>query len=81
MKAEQQLEGVSVSAPTVRNILNNKGIGNRYERWLRLEQETAEKEIELSAEQVAFIEKQNPCFREACSVNWPGSSSTRTPSL
>ena len=59
-----KLEGVSVSAPTVQNILNKKGIGSRYERWLRLEQETAEKEVELTAEQVSFIEKQNPCFRE-----------------
>lgn len=59
-----KLEGISVSAPTVQNILNKKGIGSRYERWLRLEEETAQKEIELSVEQVAFIEKHNPCFRE-----------------
>ena len=59
-----RLQSVSVSAPTVQNILNKKGIGSRYERWLRLEQETAEKEVELTAEQVSFIEKQNPCFRE-----------------
>ena len=39
-------------------------MGTRYERWLKLEEKTAQKEIELSAEQVAFIEKQNPCFRE-----------------
>ena len=59
-----KLEGVSVSAPTVQNILNKKRIGSRYERWLRLEEETTEKKIELSVEQVAFIEKHNPCFRE-----------------
>lgn len=59
-----KLEGVSVSAPTVQNILNKEGLGTRYERWLKLEEKTAQKEIELSAEQVAFIEKQNPCFRE-----------------
>lgn len=59
-----KLEGVWVSAPTVQNILNKKGIGGRYERWLKLEEKTAEQKIELSAEQVAFIEKQNPCFRE-----------------
>jgi transposase InsO family protein len=59
-----KLEGISVSAPTVQNILNKKGIGSRYERWLRLEEETAEKKINLTAEQIAFIEKQNPCFRE-----------------
>ena len=59
-----KLKGVSVSAPTVQNILNRHALGSRYERWLRLEEETAGKEIELSKEQVAFIEKQNPCFRE-----------------
>ncbi len=59
-----KLEGVSVSAPTVQNILNKKGIGSRYERWLRLEEEGPQNEIELSSEQVAFIEKHNPCFRE-----------------
>src|SRR5215203_4803781 len=59
-----KLKGVSVSAPTVQNILNRHALGSRYERWLRLEEETAQEEIELSAEQVAFIEKQNPCFKE-----------------
>src|SRR5829696_10523648 len=58
-----KLEGVSVSAPTVQNILNREGLGTRYERWLRLERETADKEIGLTAEQVAFIEKHNPCFK------------------
>jgi transposase InsO family protein len=59
-----RLEGVSVSAPTIQSILNKEGLGTRYERWLKLEEETLGKEIELSAEQVAFVEKQNPCFRE-----------------
>jgi len=39
-------------------------LGNRYERWLSLQKQTAEQEIELSAEQVAFIEKHNLCFKE-----------------
>ena len=39
----------------MQNILNKNGLGTRYERWLKLEEETAEKEIELSTEQVAFI--------------------------
>ena len=47
-----RLDGVSVSAPTVQNTLNRKGLGSRYERWLKLEEKTAEKEIELTAEQV-----------------------------
>src|SRR5215212_5412218 len=77
-----KLEGISVSAPTVQNILNKEGLGTRYERWLKLEEKTAENEIELSAEQVAFIEKQNPCFRERhVESSRPGELLiTRTPS-
>jgi transposase InsO family protein len=59
-----KLEGISVSAPTVQNVLNREGLGTRYERWLKLEEKTAEQEIELTAEQISFIEKQNPCFKE-----------------
>jgi len=59
-----KLEGTGVNAPTVPNILNKNSLGTRYERWLKLEEETAKKEIELSAEQMAFIQKQNPCFKE-----------------
>lgn len=58
------LEGIRVSAPTMQGILARHGLATRYDRWLRLEQQTAEQAIELSGEQVAFIEKQNPCFRE-----------------
>jgi transposase InsO family protein len=39
-------------------------MGSRYERWLKLEEKTAQREIELSAEQVAFVKKHNPCFKE-----------------
>ena len=58
-----RLHSISVSAPTVQNILNKKGVASRYERGLRLEQVTAQKEVELTSEQISFIEKQNPCFR------------------
>ena len=39
-------------------------MGTRYHRWLKLEQQQAAQALELSAEQVKFIEKQNPAFRE-----------------
>jgi transposase InsO family protein len=58
------LEGRRVSAITVQKILNDKGLGTRHERWLALERQNAERAIELSPEQVAFLEKLNPCFRE-----------------
>ena len=59
-----KLEGTSVSGPTVQSILNKHGMGSRYDRWLKLEQRRAEEAIELTGEQVAFIEKQNPAFKE-----------------
>jgi transposase InsO family protein len=58
------LEGKRVSAITVQKILNDEGLGTRHERWLALERRNAERAIELSPEQVAFLEKLNPCFRE-----------------
>jgi transposase InsO family protein len=58
------LEGRRVSAITVQKILNDKGLGSRHERWLALERQNAEQVIELSSEQVAFLEKLNPCFKE-----------------
>ena len=59
-----KLEGSYVSGPTIQNILNQNGMGTRYDRWLKLEGKASEEAMELSGEQVAFIEKQNPCFRE-----------------
>ena len=58
------LEGRRVSAITVQKILNDRGLGSRYDRWLALEQAHADEPIELTGEQVAFLEKLNPAFRE-----------------
>jgi transposase InsO family protein len=58
------LQGRRVSAITVQKILNDKSLGSRHERWLALERQNAEQEIELSFEQIAFLEKLNPCFKE-----------------
>lgn len=58
------LEGRRVSAITVQKILNDKSLGSRHERWLALERQNADHVIELSPEQVAFLEKLNPCFKE-----------------
>jgi transposase-like protein len=64
LEAQLALEGRRVSAITVQKILNDKGLGTRHERWLALERTNAEQVIELSAEQAAFLEKLNPCFKE-----------------
>jgi transposase InsO family protein len=59
-----KLEGVSVSSPTIQNILIKQGLASRYDRLLRLEEQAAQEVITLTAEQIALIEKANPCFRE-----------------
>lgn len=57
-------EAVAVSGVTIQKILDENGLGKRYDRWLALERKNAEEKIELTGEQAAFIEKQNPQFRE-----------------
>jgi transposase InsO family protein len=64
LEALLALEGRRVSAITIRKILNERELGSREQRWLALETKTAHEPIELTAEQVAFLEKLNPCFRE-----------------
>ena len=58
------LEGIKISYPTIQNILNKHDMGTRYERLLKLEERSLSHQIELSPQQVAWIEKANPCFRE-----------------
>lgn len=59
-----KLRGVSVSSPTIQDILIKKGMGSRYERLLKLEERALEQKIELTPQQVTQIEKANPAFRE-----------------
>lgn len=59
-----KLEEINVSSPTIQNILIKNNMGSKYERLLKLEEKAAQKAIELTPEQVAQIEKYNPCFRE-----------------
>jgi transposase InsO family protein len=58
------LEGPYVSNVSIQKILIEHGLGSRYERWLALERKSAEEGMDLSADQVAYIEKLNPSFRE-----------------
>lgn len=58
------LDSVAVSAPTIQSILNKQCLGSRYDRLLKLEERALEQAIELSADQVALIEKANPVFAE-----------------
>lgn len=59
-----RLEGVSVSPTTVRNIWIKEEMVTRYQRLLRLEEEKNGQDIDLTEEQIRFLEKANPCFRE-----------------
>jgi len=59
-----EADGVSVSSVTIQKILNKHGLRTRYDRRLALERRHLERGIRLTTEQIAFIEKQNPCFRE-----------------
>jgi hypothetical protein len=57
-------DGIQVSFVTIQKILEREGLGSRYDRWLAIEKHQAKQPIELTAEQFAFIEKQNPHFKE-----------------
>ena len=64
LEAMLSLEGRRVSSITIQKILDDNGLGTRQDRWLGLEKANADKALELTAEQAAFLEKLNPCFRE-----------------
>jgi transposase InsO family protein len=59
-----KLQGLSVSSPTIQNILIKHDLGQKYQRLLELERRHLQEGLELSEEQVKAIEKANPCFRE-----------------
>ncbi len=59
-----RLEGISVSPSTIRNIWIKEDLVTRYKRLLRLEEEKNGQDVDLTEEQIRFLEKANPCFRE-----------------
>lgn len=59
-----KLDGVSVSSPTIQNILSKQGMASKFDRLLKLEEQVATAPLELSAEQLLQLEKVNPCYRE-----------------
>jgi len=64
IEAMLSLEGTRVSAITIQKLLTENSLGTRIDRWLALEQANAGRAIDITAEQAAFLEKLNPCFRE-----------------
>lgn len=59
-----RLVGIQVSPSTIRNIWLKEGLESKYKRILRLEEQRAGTEIELTEDQIRLLEKANPCFRE-----------------
>jgi len=57
-------EGILLSAGTVRNLWVKHDMETRYKRFLRLEEKRNGGDLVLSEEQIRFLEKANPCFRE-----------------
>lgn len=53
-----------VSAQTVQNIFRRNGMATRHDRWLKLDVYRSEQEAGLTSEQIEFIEKINPAYRE-----------------
>ncbi len=64
LSRQLMLKGVSVSSPTIQNILIKNGMASRYERLLKLEAWAAKEKLTLTPEQVAAIERANPCYQE-----------------
>ena len=56
--------GLQVSILNIQKIFDREDPSKRYGRLLALEKRQVEQPIELTAEQIAFIEKQNHQFRE-----------------
>lgn len=59
-----KLEGISVSSPTIQNILIKHQMGTMYDRLLKLEASALREKIKLTAEQIKYLESANPCWRE-----------------
>jgi transposase len=57
-------KSISLSSQTVQNILNRHGMGTRRDRRLVLEKRYQDPAVELTTDQIKFLEKQNPAFRE-----------------
>lgn len=64
LSAHLKLAGVSVSSPTIQDILIRAGMGRKYERLLKLEEQVATDGLELTPEQTRAVERGNPSFRE-----------------
>lgn len=67
------LMGIYISSPTIQRILIQHDLGKKEDRIASLETKYRRQELSLSDEQIAAIEKYNPCFKERyISSSYPG---------
>jgi transposase InsO family protein len=59
-----KLQGIQISTVTIQHILIKHGLASQYDRLLALEKRALEHSVELRPEQVRWLERNNPCFRE-----------------
>jgi transposase InsO family protein len=59
-----KLDGISISSVTIQNILTKHDMRTMYDRLLKIEDKTLKEGITLTAEQIQYLEQNNPCFRE-----------------
>jgi transposase InsO family protein len=60
-----KLTGTQLSGVTVQRILSDHGLGSKLDRWLALERRSQQVgDSALSQPQVAFVEEQNPQYKE-----------------
>ena len=61
---ELALRGIQVSAGGIRGVWSRHDLLTKHERLLRLERSTAERAVQLTAEQAKLLERFSPEFRE-----------------
>jgi transposase InsO family protein len=64
VEQELRLKGLQVSSGGVRGVWQRHGLLTKHERLLRLEKETAERQLTLTDEQMRLLERFLPEFRE-----------------
>lgn len=64
LSAYLKLQGISVSSPTIQKILIRHNLGQKHQRWLRIEEKHLTEGMVPTPEQVRKIEKYKPCFKE-----------------
>lgn len=60
----EEVTGKYLNNASIQRVLGDADLGSRYQRWLAMEKKNAAKPIKLNKEQILFLEKFNPNFKE-----------------